>query len=413
VVGRTPAITGVSGQWLNEIGRVAAIVGTYASLLVLLLAARIPWIEREIGQDRLLHWHRRIAPWALGLIGLHVVANTVGYALGARTGILSQLWEFLSATPWMLPALAGFVIMMVVGFSSARVARRRMKYETWWVVHLYAYIGVALAYLHQVLYGQTFVGHPWATRFWLGLYLLTVGSFLLFRVGMPVATNLRHQLRVSRVVRESADTVSVYITGRKLDRMAVRGGQFFNWRFAMPRMWWEAHAYSLSAAPNPHELRITVKDLGDHSSALARLRPGTRAFVEGPYGVFTADQCTSDRVVLVAGGVGVTPIRAILAELPATARVEVLYRAPRAEAVVLWQELDEIARTRPGTRVRYLVGNRRQFPLDARWLYTLVPWIQSADLYVCGPKDLNDSVAASARVLGIPAGRIHSEAFSF
>ncbi len=413
VVGRTDWIDGLHGQLLNELGRVAAIVGTYGSLLVLLLAARIPWLEHAVGQDRLLAWHRRIAPWSLGLIAAHVVLNTVGYALGGGVGVVQQAWDLLARTPWMLPALVGLVLMLVVGFSSMRSARARMTYETWWVTHLYAYLAVALAYLHQVRYGQAFVGHEWATRFWLGLYVVSVGSLAIFRWGIPAWRSLRHDLRVSRVVRESADTVSVHLTGRRLDRLPGVGGQFFNWRFAVRGLWWQGHPYSLSTAPDGRSLRITVKELGDHSAAMARLPPGTRAFVEGPYGALTAAHRRGDDVVLVAGGVGITPIRAIIDDLPEDARVEVLYRAPRPESVVLHRELDALAAARPRTRVRYLVGTRHQFPLDARWLVWLVPWIAGADVYVCGPEDMEAAVVAAAHTIGIPAARIHTESFAW
>lgn len=412
-VGRTEWIDGIHGQLVNELGRLAAIVGTYGSLMVLLLAARIPWLERVVGQDRLLAWHRRIAPWSLGLIGAHVVLTTLGYAMGSGIGLLDQAWEFLARTPWMLPALAGLVLMLVVGFSSMRVARARMTYETWWVTHLYAYLAVALAYLHQVRYGQAFVGHPWATRFWLALYVISLGSLVVFRWGLPLIRSLRHQLRVTKVVRESPDTVSVHLTGRRLDRLPGVGGQFYTWRFAVPGLWWQGHPYSVSAAPDGRSLRITVKDLGDHSAALARLKPGTRAFIEGPYGAMVAAHRLTDSVVLVAGGVGITPIRAVLDDLPADARVEVLYRAPRAEAVILSRELEHIAAARPDTRIRYLVGTRRQFPLDARWLAWLVPWVAQADVYVCGPPDMEQAVVEAAGVLGIPHERVHTESFTW
>lgn len=413
VVGRTGWMDGIHGQLLDELGRVAAIVGSYGTLLVLLLAARIPWLERVVGQDRLLAWHRRIAPWSLGLVGLHVVLNTVGYAMGSGISVLAQAWEFLARTPWMLPALAGGLLMGVVALSSMRAARARMTYETWWVIHLYAYLAVALAFLHQVHSGQAFVGNPWATGYWTGLHVLSLGSLLVFRWGLPLWRNLRHGLRVSHVVRESPDSVTVHVTGRRLDRLPARGGQFLSWRFAVPGLWWQGHPYSLSAAPDGRSLRITVKDLGDHSAAMARLRPGTRAFIEGPYGALTADHRLTDRVVLVAGGVGITPVRALLEDLPAQAHVEVLYRAPRPESVVLHRELDAIAGSRPNTRVRYLVGSRREFPLDARWLAWLVPWIGQADVYVCGPPDLERAVVGAAGLLGIPPERIHTESFTW
>ncbi len=413
LAGRTDWMPGISGQLLSELGRLTALVGTYGTLMILILAARIPWLERAIGHDRLISWHRTIAPWSLGLIGAHVGLTTLGYAMGAQVGFLTQTWDFVARTPWMLPALVGFVLMLVVGFSSARAARARMTYDTWWVTHLYSYLAIALAYLHQVRYGQAFVGHPWATRFWLGLYVLSLGSLVIFRWALPAVRSLRHQLRVSEVIRESPDTVSVYVTGRDLSALQARGGQFFNWRFAMRGMWWQGHPYSLSAAPDGQSLRITVKDLGDHSSALALLKPGTRAFIEGPYGTLTADARLTDAVVLVAGGVGITPIRAILDELPAHAHVEVLYRAPRTDGVILHRELDAIASARPNTRIRYLVGTRRQFPLDARWLVWLVPWVAHGDLYVCGPHDLERTVLDAAEVLGMPAERIHTESFTW
>ena len=127
--------------------------------------------------------------------------------------------------------------------------------------------------------------------------------------------------------------------GRRLDPAAraaastgcrSRGGQFFQWRFLRRGLWWQAHPYSLSAAPAGDLLRITVKDLGDHSAGLARLRPGTRVAIEGPYGVFTADTDAQDRLLLIGAGVGTAPILALLQELPAGADVVVVLRASDA-----------------------------------------------------------------------------------
>jgi ferredoxin-NADP reductase len=245
------------------------------------------------------------------------------------------------------------------------------------------------------------------------MYAVTVGALLVFRVGRPLWFSLVHDLRVHAVVRESPDTVSVWISGRRLARMRIEGGQFFGFRFGTRELWWQSHPYSLSVGADPRYLRITVKDLGDHSRSLARLRPGTRVVAEGPYGVFTAGARLTNRLVLVAGGVGVTPIRAILDDLPAHATVDVLYRARTQRDLVLRSELDAIAASRSGVRVRYLVGNRRDYPINAKTLLYLVPGIASADVYTCGPEQLVDSVREAARVLGIPEERIHDEAFSF
>ncbi len=402
------------GALLTEAGRWTALVGTYASLLLLVLVARVPLLERSVGMDRLMSWHRKIGPIALLLIAAHVVLTTLGYASSTAVSWLAQMWDFATVYPWMLPAMAGFVLMLVGGFTSWRVARRRMKYETWWVTHLYFYLAIALAYLHQVLYGQQFVGHAWARYVWIGMYAVTVGLLLVYRVGAPIWQSLRMDLRVHAVERESADTVSVWIRGRGVDRFRLRGGQFFGFRFLTRDGWWQSHPYSVSAGSSPEFLRVTIKDLGDHSRSTAHLQPGTRVVLEGPYGVFTADDRRTDHVVLVAGGVGVTPVRAILDDLPPDVEVDLLYRAPKAEALVLRDELEAIAAVRGGSmRLRYLVGSRRDYPIDARTLQHLVPRVAGADVYACGPADLVTAVHEAATVLGVPDDRIHDEAFSF
>jgi predicted ferric reductase len=402
-----------AGALATEIGRWAGLLGTYGALLVIVLIARVPVLERSVGLDRMVAWHRRLGPAVLVLLVAHVLFITAGYAASEAVSYLSETWTFATTYSWLLPAMAGFALMLMAGLTSWRVARRAMKYETWWVTHLYFYLAIALAYLHQVTLGQQFVTHRWARWIWIAMYVVTFGLLIAYRVARPLLRSSRHDLRVHSVTRESRDTVSVWISGRNLDEMAIRGGQFFGWRFLTREMWWQSHPYSLSAGPDDRYLRITVKDLGDHSRSLARLRPGTRVVAEGPYGVFTADSRHDDRVVLVAGGVGITPIRALLDELPDHVVVDVLFRAPRPDALVLRKELDAIAAQRANVRVRYLVGSRRDYPINARTMLYLVPDIASADLYACGPIQLVESVREAAHTLGIPPHRVHHEAFSF
>ena len=401
------------GALLTELGRWSGLLGTYGALLIILLVARIPVLERSVGLDRMVMWHRRLGPAVLVLILAHVVLITAGYAASEAVSYLSETWTFASTYSWLLPAMAGLALMVMAGVTSWRVARRAMKYETWWITHLYFYLAIALAYLHQITLGQQFVTHRWARWIWIGMYVVTFGLLIAYRIAAPVLRSRRHDLRVHSVSRESKDTVSVWMSGRDLDKLRARGGQFFGWRFMTRDMWWQSHPYSLSAGPDNAFLRITVKDLGDHSRSLARLKPGTRVVAEGPYGVFTADARHGDRVVLVAGGVGVTPIRALLDELPQKVSVDVLFRAPRPEALVLRKELDAIAAARPQVRVRYLVGSRHDYPINARTLAYLVPDIAAADIYVCGPSQLVDTVVEAGHHLGIEPHRIHHEAFSF
>ena len=141
-------------------------------LLMVLLIARLPWLERAVGQDRLVRWHRRIGPWALSLITAHVVLITLGYAQLSKTGALRQLWIFLSSYPDLLAAAVGFGLLVMVAITSVRIARRRLRYETWWVVHLYTYLALALAFAHQIVTGGSFIGHPLTRAIWIGVWVL-------------------------------------------------------------------------------------------------------------------------------------------------------------------------------------------------------------------------------------------------
>src|SRR6185295_15997136 len=336
----------------------------YAMVVVVLLVARVPPLERAIGQDRLVAWHRRLGPWPLYLLLGHAVLITVGYAQQAHDGVLHQFGRLLLTYPGILAATAGSILLFAAGITSYRLARRRMAYETWWSVHLYTYLALFLSFSHQIDTGASFVGHPVARLWWTLLWLGTLGVVVAARVGLPVWRSLRHQVRVVDVTPEGPGVVSILLRGRRLDRLPVAGGQFFQWRFLRRGLWWQAHPYSLSAAPAGDLLRITVKDLGDHSAGLAGLRPGTPVALEGPYGTFTADSTGSDRILLVGAGVGTAPVLALLQELPAATDVIVLLRASTRADLVLRDEVGAEVARRDGRLVE-LVGSRDEVAVDA------------------------------------------------
>jgi predicted ferric reductase len=400
------------GGSVTALGRLAAFTGTYLILIMVVLIARLPWLERTVGQDQLIRWHRRISPWAIGLITAHVVLITLGYAEAAKSSALGEAWLLLRSYRDILAAAVGFGLVLLAAITSYRAVRRRMRYETWWVVHLYLYIGLALAFAHQIVTGISFIGHPLVRALWIAIWLSTAGLVLVFRVGQPAWRSIRHQLRVVEVRDEAPGVVSVICRGRDLGRLPVSGGQFFMWRFLTRELWWQAHPYSLSALPQPPYLRFTVKGLGDSSRALARLRPGTRVAFEGPYGAFTDHARLSDGVLLVAAGVGITPLRALLEDLPRHADVVVIVRASTVADLVHRQEIAALVEHRNG-RLHEIVGSRHKVRLTARTLRHLVPDVVERDVYICGPEGFGTEVVSAAAKLGVADDQIHIEAFGF
>jgi predicted ferric reductase len=391
---------------LTGLGRVAGLLGAYLVLLQLLL----------LGSGRLTAWHRRNGWLSLGLLLAHAVLVTAGYTLGDRISLGAEIGRLLTGYPGVVTAVAGLALLVAVALTSAAIARRRLRYETWHFVHLYAYLAIALAFSHQLATGTEFVGRPLARAYWYALYAATLAALLAFRIGIPVARSLRHRLRVERVVDEAPGVVSLEIGGVGLERLKARAGQFFLWRFLSRDLWWEAHPFSLSAAPDGLRLRITVKGVGDHTNRLGRVPPGTRVIAEGPFGSFTAAARRRPRVALIAGGVGITPIRALLEEMPGAAGdISVVYRAMRDDGVILRTELDELARRR-GAELHYVVGDHAapgaHELLSPEHLQRLVPDIAARDVYVCGPPAMVDAIRSSLARSGVSRRQVYSERFA-
>src|SRR4051795_3023900 len=204
------------GGVATALGRLTGLLAAYAMVVVVLLGARIPPLERAIGQDRLVSWHRRLGPWPLYLLAGHAAFITVGYARAAHDGVMHQIGQLLWTYPGILAATAGSLLLIAAGVTSYRRARRRMAYETWWSVHLYTYLALFLSFSHQVDDGASFVGHPVARAWWTALWVGTLALVLVSRVGLPLWRSLRHRLQGVAGKPESAHNSNVLPPGRPL-----------------------------------------------------------------------------------------------------------------------------------------------------------------------------------------------------
>lgn len=428
-------VDGSTATRLTAVGRVTGLVAMDLLLVQLLLAARVPWVDRVYGLDRALKAHRVVGRIAVPLVLVHVGAIVLGYQLRDRLhglgGALNETFLLVTGGNDLLAATLATGLLVAIAVTSVNIARRELSYEWWHVVHLTAYAAVVLSVPHQLSLGSDFTRSGWATTYWAGLYAVVAASVLWWRFLVPVWRSLRHDLRVTRVVEEAPGVWSVWMRGRHLDALPVRAGQYLNWRFLSPRLMLAAHPWSLSSAPDGHRLRITVRDLGDHSRELLRLEPGTRVVFEGPYGAFTTEGRTRPRVLLVAAGIGITPVRALLEELVRARHAEpgdvtLVYRANTEQDLAFRGELERLAAS-GGHRLLLLVGP----PVAGSWLpptaapagaapagdverlRSLVPQLADHEAFTCGPAPWMTLVDRTLREGGIPRRHIHDERFSW
>lgn len=420
-------VVGVLGMWwfsvpagfaatpadaLTSVGELSGMVGGFLVCVQVLLIARVPWFENAVGLDKLVSWHRSLGASVLFLIVAHVLFLVFGGELLDKNPPWTEFVSIFQSYPDMLTALVGTIAFLVVGLSSARLLRTKLSYEVWYWLHLTTYVSIFLTFFHQLSGGAHFVSDPWNRVIWIALYLGTAAAVLTWRLILPTMDAWRGRMRVVTVIPEGDSINSVWLTGPRVDQLGVKAGNFLLFRFLSRGHLGTAHPYSVSAVPADGYLRITVGALGDHSSRLPALRPGSLVFAEGPFGHFTADRASRPRILLVAGGAGIGPIRALAEELVRRgARPVVLYRARSAERLALLGELQQL----PGVTVIPLVGRRSQLgydPLDVEPLRHVIPDLHEWEAFICGPEAMGERVEASLRALRMPKRFIHREELS-
>ncbi|KGM13150.1 oxidoreductase [Cellulomonas bogoriensis 69B4 = DSM 16987] len=422
--GGVTELTGDLDDVLTSVGHLSGLVSANLLLLQVLSMARLPWAERSLGQDRLVRWHRFLGVSSIALMLVHVLAVLVRYTVQAGPRAVVDL---VMGGRGMLAAVIGTVLLLAVAASSVRRVRRRLRYEHWHLLHLYAYLGAGLALPHQLLAGADFLASPVATVYWWTLWAGAAVAVLTFRVVVPIRLNLRHRLRVAAVWEEGPGVVSIRMTGRRLTDLRVAAGQFFVWRFRTGAGWTRGHPFSLSAVPTGSTLRVTINVHGDDGERLARLQPGTPVLVEGPYGRLTTQHRTRTGLAFIGSGMGVAPLISVLQD---AVRTQALVR-PATFVRRLRNpgphplDKDLFALQRAGwVRVVDVVGPRTTtgspwLPTSARHvdgpdaLRRLVPDLDDCDLYVCGASPWVAAVASDARAAGVPADALHAEHFAW
>lgn len=398
---------------LPLLAHASGLLAGYGVTVMVALMSRAPALERGVGADRMSRWHGLGGRAIFALMLVHGVAATVAWSMARRIPLWTAVLDVLQM-PGLIAATVGTLLFLAVGYASARRLRRRLKYETWHALHLLTYLAIALSFAHE-LAGPDLAGLPVVQVGWSLLYTFSFGLLLRYRVLAPLTQMGRHRLRVDHIVHEGAGAVSIILRGRHLEELNAESGQFFRWRFLTGPLWLSSHPFSLSAPPHPRFLRITVKAVGDGTRLIHAVKPGTRVLAEGPYGAMTNERRQGRGVLLIGGGVGITPMRALFETLPVPGTtLTLLYRASSPEEILFRDELEHIAHQR-GAHLIFLTG-RSSDPrnaITAHSLRQLVPDLTSRDVYICASPRFSTAVTAALVQAGLPRRQLHQEEFNF
>jgi predicted ferric reductase len=331
---------------------------------------------------------------------------------------VAQYVTFITSFEDVSKAALATGMFVAVVFFSIYIVRRKLRYETWYFIHLLTYLAILLAFGHQLQVGSDFTPKSAFSYYWYGLYAFVLGSHALFRFIVPVLKNFNHGFYVDTIVRENSDTTSIYISGKNLHNFSIQPGQFMNIRFLSAAHWWQSHPFSLSSAPDKKHIRITIKNVGDFTSAVGSIAKNTPVFIDGPYGIFTLSNRRQDKLLLLASGIGITPIRALLEDAVAqNLDVVLLYGCRTKEDLVFKKELDALGKKSKIT-IHYILSRENNYPknvsgrIDREKIKSLVKDYKNREVYLCGPVAMLDSLQKEVTTLGIEKSLIHFEKFS-
>ncbi len=405
-------------------GRLTGLLSSALLLVQVFLMARVPLIEQAWGQDQLARLHRIVGFTSFNLLLAHLVLITIGYAQASQVNVIAMTVDFVLNYPGMLLATAGTLALVMVVVTSVKKARAKLRYESWHLLHLYAYLGAGLALPHQLWTGSDFLASPVATVFWWTLYAVAVLAVIVWRVAIPLWKSLRNPIRVVDVRQDGPRMTTVTVAGRGVAAFNARSGQFFQWRFLSGPGWTRGNPYSLSAAPDGRTLRFTAEHLGDGSAKLADLPVGTRVLLEGPYGRLHEGVRTQRKVLLMASGIGITPLRALAEDMAgAPGDVTIIHRVRHGADAPLANELRALAADRG---FRYIVVEGRRLRGRPSWLPSqaahlsdeqalreIVPDIAEHQAWLCGSAGWMEAAREALIASGIPAKQIHVEDFAY
>lgn len=401
---------------IAEIGADCALIGFTMLALQFVIAARLRWLEAPFGLDVVLRFHRAMASVAMGLLCLHPLL----VAAGESWGLLTR-WR----AHW--PIWAGrLALLLLFVHVAVAIFRRvmRLRYERWRQIHtVVAFLLLGFAFLHSLALGKDLQSHA-ARIVWTLLPLIACSAWLYGRLVRPWLLR-RNSYRVVAVTSEAPRVWTLTLDPPLNRPLHYAPGQFLFLRPQCSSVVAEEHPFSIASSPSPGgRISLTIKQSGDFTSTIGRIKPGERVAIHGPFGRFShVFHRNGDTLVFVAAGVGITPLMSMLRYLRDRGdprRVLLVYANRRAEDIVFRNELEEMeSRGFPTLKTIHIlsrppgdwVGSTGR--LDTASLTLLCGGFSGKAFFICCPPTMIRGLIRGLRNAGVGPERIHADYFEF
>jgi predicted ferric reductase len=381
------------------------------------LTARFRYVTDPWGEDVIYHFHRQISLIAVGLVIAHPLILFL-----VRPELLALLNSI--AAPWRarFAALSTYSLIALIVMALWR-AKWNIRYETWHVTHIVlAVVAIAAGLLHMVGWGF-YLTDPWKQALWIGLTIFWVGLLLYVRIAKPLLM-LRRPYRVAEVREERGDSWTLVMQPDGHPGFRFSPGQF-GWLtvWGSPfKITGHPFSFSSSAAVADGRVEMTIRNLGDFTSAVHKVPVGQRVYLDGPYGAFTIDRNPADMHVLIAGGVGITPMISMirtLADRGDKRPVILLYGSKDWESITFRAELEALKARLALTVVHVLQHPPASWTGEQGFINAemfkrhLPPPYAAHEYFICGPDVMMDAIEIALGELNVPLSKYHSERYSF
>jgi predicted ferric reductase len=398
-------------NFIYQIGKIAGVVGISLLVVQIILSSRFKFIEKGVGQNNLIIFHKYVAITALTLLLLHPILlffglKTSGLTLGEYLrswGVFQYLGLF---------AVLSIIVTVVFALYSDKF---KIKYEVWRMLHKLTFLIILLGLIHSFFMGTDIITRGLIYHWWIFLALLALLTFF----GKYIVRYFllkRSVYKVVSVKKETPDVRSIFLEpvyGKIFD---YKPGQFAYTIFDSPGLPEEEHHFTISSSPGDGNLAFTIKESGDYTSLLGKIREGDLVRIEGPFGVFT-NLGIKTPYLFIAGGIGITPFISMLRY----ARKErnlgyyfLIYSVKTQKDLVFKNELEEMRKE--GLKIYTVLSQERiknyyYGRIDINLLKRFIKGKKNASIFLVGPGEMMRSIKKDLMKLGIKKGKIFSERF--